>query len=99
MQLKWTDLASKDLDEIEIYIAKDNSVSVAIDVVLKIIDRTEMILMEYPHSGRPGRAKDTRELVIDNLPYLIVYRIQHINEIQVLRVLHTAQQWPIAPEL
>lgn len=95
MQLKWTDFASDDLEEIERYIAKDNSVSVAIDVVLKIIDTTEMILMEYPHSGRPGRAKDTRELVIDNLPYLIVYRIKHSNELQVLRVLHTAQQWPI----
>lgn len=95
MQLKWTDFASDDLEEIERYIAKDNSVSVAIDVVLKIIGTTEMILMEYPHSGRPGRAKDTRELVIDNLPYLIVYRIKHLNELQVLRVLHTAQQWPI----
>lgn len=95
MHLKWTDWASQDLEIIESYITKDNSFSVAIDVVLNIVDTTQMVLMEYPHSGRPGRAKDTRELVIDNLPYVVVYRIKNINELQVLRVLHSAQQWPL----
>ncbi|CAA0342176.1 RelE/StbE family addiction module toxin (modular protein) [Alteromonas alvinellae] len=46
MQLKWTDLAGTDLEKIEVHIAKENSPSVAIDVVMKIIDSSHSILSE-----------------------------------------------------
>ncbi|MFO1389418.1 type II toxin-antitoxin system RelE/ParE family toxin [Cellvibrio sp.] len=94
MQIKWTDLAVKDLDSIEAYITKENSPIVAIDLVLKIINVTELVLINHPKAGRIGRVKNTRELVIDGIPFLVVYR--QLNEIQVLRVLHDAQQWPSA---
>ena len=94
MQIKWTDLAVKDLDSIEAYITKENSPIVAIDLVLKIINVTELVLINHPKAGRIGRVKNTRELVIDGIPFLVVYR--QLNEIQVLRVLHEAQQWPSA---
>jgi plasmid stabilization system protein ParE len=35
----------------------------------------------------------TRELVIGGLPYIIPYRIRE-NDIEILRVLHTARRWP-----
>ncbi len=92
MQLKWTDLAVVDLDRIEEYIRKENSTSVAIDVVLNIIDSSELILSDHPQAGRIGRIKDTRELVIDGIPFIVIYRVTH--ELQILRVLHDAQQWP-----
>ena len=38
MQLKWTDLANDDLDQVEAYKAQENSIVVAIDIVLKTID-------------------------------------------------------------
>lgn len=94
MQIKWTDLAVKDLDSIEAYITKESSPIVAIDLVLKIINVTELVLINHPKAGRIGRVKNTRELVIDGIPFLVVYR--QLNEIQVLRVLHEAQQWPSA---
>lgn len=59
MQLKWTDLANDDLDQVEAYVAQENSIVVAIDVVLKIIDTTEMMLSNHPAAGRLGRAKYT----------------------------------------
>ena len=97
MRLKWTDLADIDLEKIEAYIAEDNSPLVAIDVVMNIVDDVHLILPEHPQAGRQGRVKNTRELVIDGLPFIVVYR-EHVatNSIEILRVLHDARQWPTA---
>ena len=97
MQLKWTDLADIDLEKIEAHIAEDNSPLVAIDVVMNIIDSTHLVLPEHPRAGRQGRVKNTRELVIDGLPFIVIYR-EHVakSRIEILRVLHEAQQWPTA---
>ncbi len=95
MQLKWTDLAAKDLDNIETYIATENSPLVAVDVVLKVINSSELILSTHPQAGRPGRISGTRELVIDGIPFVLIYRIvDRLGQVQILRVLHHAQQWP-----
>lgn len=97
MQLKWTDLAVTDLEKIEVHIAKENSPTVAIDVVINIIDSSHLILSKHPRAGRQGRLKNTRELVINGLPFIVVYRENIItNCIEILRVLHDAQQWPNA---
>ncbi|BCD96380.1 type II toxin-antitoxin system RelE/ParE family toxin [Marinagarivorans cellulosilyticus] len=97
MQLNWTDLADIDLEKIEAHIAEDNSPIVAIDAVMNIIDSTHLILANHPRAGRQGRVKGTRELVIDGLPFIVIYR-EHVavNSIEVLRVLHEAQQWRTA---
>lgn len=55
MQIKWTDLASNDLDAIENYITTENSPSVAMDVILRIINVTELVLTNHPNAGRFGR--------------------------------------------
>ena len=94
MQLKWTDLANDDLDQVEAYIAQENSIVVAIDVVLKIIDTAELILSNHPEAGRSGRVKNTRELVINGAPFIVIYReLKTLQRIEILRVLHDAQQW------
>ena len=95
MQLKWTDLANDDLDQVEAYIAQENSIVVAIDVVLKIIDTTELVLSNHPKAGRSGRVKNTRELVINGVPFIVIYReAKTLQRIEILRVLHDAQRWP-----
>ena len=97
MQLKWTDLADIDLEKIEAHIAQENSPIVAIDVVMNIIDSTHLILPDHPRAGRQGRLKNTRELVIDGVPFIVIYRENiSTNCIEVLRVLHDAHQWPTA---
>lgn len=97
MQLKWTDVADIDLEKIEAHITESNNPIVAIDVVMSIIDSTHLILAEHPRAGRQGRVKNTRELVIDGLPFIVIYR-EHMtaNCIEILRVLHEAQHWPTA---
>ena len=97
MQLKWTDLAGNDLEKIEAHIAQESSFTIAVDVVMKIIDRVCLVLSDHPRAGRQGRVKNTRELVIDGIPYIVIYRENiSTNSLEVLRILHEAQQWPTA---
>ena len=97
MQLKWTNLADTDLEEIEAHITQENSPIVAIDVVMNIVDSVHLILRDHPRAGRQGRLKNTRELVIDGVPFIAVYRENvSTNGIEILRILHDTQQWPIA---
>lgn len=50
-------------------------------------------LVRHPAMGRPGRVEGTRELVISRTPFIVVYRLKS-ERIELLRVLHGAQQWP-----
>ena len=53
------------------------------------------ILSAYSRAGRSGRKDGARELVVPGSPYLTIYRIdENAQEIQILRLLHGAQQWP-----
>lgn len=97
MQLRWTDLASIDLEKIEAHITQQNSPIVAINVVMNIINSVHLILPDHPRAGRQGRLKNTRELVINGIPFIVIYRENvSTNSIEILRVLHDAQQWPTA---
>ena len=97
MLLKWTDLAEADLEIIEAHITEDKSAIVAIDVVMDIIDGAQLILPDHPRAGRQGRIKGTRELPVNRLPFIIIYRLNNrVDNIEILRVLHDSQQWPTA---
>ncbi|MDF1642711.1 MAG: type II toxin-antitoxin system RelE/ParE family toxin [Pseudomonadales bacterium] len=97
MQLRWTDLASIDLEKIEAHITQQNSPIVAINVVMNIINSVHLILPDHPRARRQGRLKNTRELVINGIPFIVIYRENvSTNSIEILRVLHDAQQWPTA---
>ncbi len=56
------------------------------DVVLQSIEK----LLQFPMRGRPGRVLDTRELVLPDLPYIVVYLVE-ADHIVILRVVHGAQ--------
>ena len=46
-----------------------------------------------PKAGRIGRVAGTREVVVPGTSYLVAYRIVE-DMIQVLAILHGAQEWP-----
>lgn len=91
MILEWLPTAKQDFEDIVEYIAADNPVA-AIEQGDEIEEQI-FLLTSYPKIGRPGRVKGTRELVIVRTPYIAAYRIKG-KTIQILRVLHGAQQWP-----
>jgi len=89
-RLVWKKQARVDLLKIVQHIAQDNP-----DAAEKLADEIEAKadkLREYPKLFRVGRKRGTRELVA-HPHYLVIYRIQG-ETIEILRVKHTAQQWP-----
>jgi addiction module RelE/StbE family toxin len=90
-RIEWTPSATEDLAHIRDYIGMDNPTA-ARNVVRKIFDHARS-LVTFPERTRAGRVNHTREAVIPNLPYIIVYRVKG-DRLEVLRVLHGAQQWP-----
>lgn len=90
MELFWTPEAAQDRDEIYDYIEADNPVAaLALD---ELFSEKASRLADHPDLGRPGRIAGTRELVAHR-HYVLVYDVAG-DLVRVLRVLHTARQWP-----
>jgi toxin ParE1/3/4 len=87
--IRWLSLAEKDLDDLFAFVAQD-SLTMAEKEVDRVIEEVAC-LQAHPAIGRPGRVPETRELVIP--PYIVAYRVKG-NTVQILRVLHSAQEWP-----
>jgi toxin ParE1/3/4 len=91
VRVRWLDQAVEDLKAVRAYITRHNP-SAAVDVAQRIRDAVK-ILSDYPAAGRAGRVPNTRELVVSGTPYILPYRLR-VETIEILRVLHGAQQWP-----
>ena len=88
--LLFTKRAINRLEIIEEYISKNNQIAAR-----KVVEQTLMSvedLTHYPEQGRLGRISGTRERVLNNIPYIIVYRVTK-NSIIILTILHTSQKW------
>jgi len=91
MRLGWTRIAIRDLIHVRRYIAQDNP-QAARSVAQHILEPADLLL-KHPEMGRAGKVRGTRELVISQTPYLIVYRVQG-KRVHALRILHGRQHWP-----
>jgi toxin ParE1/3/4 len=91
MQLQWSKNAVHDLTNIRKFIHRKNP-EVAKEVAIKIAALAET-LIQHPAKGRNGRLPKTRELIVPELPYIIVYRAKK-EQIEILRVIHTSIKWP-----
>jgi len=92
MRIRWTESAVHDFTSICDYIEKHGSSATARRIALSIHHQVEM-LAKFPEYGRTGRKPNTRELVFNGLPYLAIYRI-HEGTVEIVRILHGAQDWP-----
>lgn len=91
MRLVWSAFALDDRLEIFDYIEEDDPLA-AIEVD-EAIELQAQRLCDFPDSGRPGRVRNTRELVLIHYPYILAYQVRG-DTVRILRVLHTARQWP-----
>lgn len=94
MRLTWRPRATQERSDAIDYIAEDNP-SAALGQLDRIEEQTDMLLLQ-PKLGRVGRVKGTRELVISRTPFVVIYRLQGPQHIEILRVLHGSQEWPPA---
>jgi toxin ParE1/3/4 len=90
--LVWLRTAIADRDRQLDYIAQD-SPRAAIEQGDRIAHQVGQ-LVQHPEMGRLGRVQGTRELVISGTPFIGVYRIKEGKRIELLRLLHSSQQWP-----
>lgn len=90
LKLKWTKRALHQLKEAQDFIAKENPAA-ANDVAKKISQATRLLLTQ-PQIGRTGRVKGTREWVVKHTSYLLAYTIEN-DTLQILRVIHSKQDW------
>ena len=93
MRIDWSALALDDRNRIFDYDEIDQDTPRVAIMVDERIEQQIEVLLEHPDFGRPGRVRDTRELVISRTPYLVAYRVVG-DVITVLRVLHGRQLWP-----
>jgi toxin ParE1/3/4 len=92
MRVRWTTNAADDLERICDDIAESHPES-ARRIAQTIVEGVAA-LHTFPNRGRTGRVEGTRELVFVPLPFVAVYEVH--EDVQVLRILHGAQQWPPA---
>lgn len=90
MKVRWTRPASLDLKHLQDHIAQDNP-RAAYNIASLIRERVNQ-LADHPYSGRGGRVEGTRELVVSETPYIVVYRITS-KSVDILAVIHGARKW------
>lgn len=92
MVVRWTKPAVDDLTQICDYTQERFGPEQARRVAL-VIHHAADSLKDMPHRGRVGRKPGTREFTLSDLPFLVIYRLGR-EAVEILRILHGAQQWP-----
>lgn len=90
----WTDQATRQLDQVQEFIALSNSPEVSLNVVFQILASVEQ-LDRFPMLGRAGRIAGSRELIVPSTPFIVAYTLYQ-ERVVVLAVYHGSQQWPEA---
>lgn len=85
MRARWSRHALEESDRIAEYIAFDSE-DAAAALVATFRDMVER-LRHFPYSGREGRVHGTREWIVPNTPYIIVYRVK-TDAIEVADIVH-----------
>jgi toxin ParE1/3/4 len=88
MKVVWTVYALHTLEQVQEYV-EANYPSAATRIIRQVKRATQKLEV-FPNIGRNGIRSGTRELVVRDLPYVIVYRVTDVY-VQVLRVFHDKQ--------
>ena len=91
MNIRVTDDAANDLENIKARIARDDG---AAERVVEQIRSTIRVLGELPHLGHDGTVAGTYERTVSRTPFVIVYRIDlgSKDEVIILRVPRSSQE-------
>ena len=90
-EVKWTNPALLDFEEIQNHIGLDNPTA-AKRVTNRVREAADG-LCRHPFSGRSIRGSQVRIRVVSGTPYLIVYRVT--TAVEVLRLWHARRNWII----
>lgn len=92
LPVRLLDDAVADLYDIQEWGAGVFGATHAVTFAERLLERLALIGTQ-PGMGRTGRISGTREWPLDGTPFLVIYR-ELPGSVDVLRILHGAQQWP-----
>ena len=87
LSIQWTESASEDLDGIADYLLGESLPFETVEEYVKRIFTAPEHLATLPGAGKPGRVPNTREWLVQDTPYALIYRVLP-DRIQILRVMH-----------
>lgn len=90
MRVRWTTPAADDLEASQTHYLEKNP-EAAREMAERVAEATEL-LQDQPHLGRQGLRASTREWVVRDTPYILVYRVGE-DVIEIVHVWHGAQNW------
>ena len=88
LEIVWSALARKRLQEIRDSVAKDKP-DAAARLATRIVSLVEA-LKEHPYLGRAGSEPGVRELVVGGTPYLVFYSVR-AKRVTITTIWHGAQ--------
>jgi toxin ParE1/3/4 len=91
MNVFWSEASIRNLKEIVNYI-RPESASGAVNVRRRIL-KTAWGVGQMPNSGRIGRTEGTREAVVPNSPYIVVYQVS-AHAVEIIGIWHSPRLWP-----
>jgi toxin ParE1/3/4 len=86
MRVRYTPIAVADLHALASYALKhldEGAVEVLVETLREAI---EVLIVQFPDVGRPGRVRGTRELVLTRINLMVTYRVEKAT-IAVLTIL------------
>jgi toxin ParE1/3/4 len=89
VKLRWLRSGSVSLRRHVKFIATENPTAAV--RVRRRIRSAVLRLLDFPESGRVGQVPGTRELIVAELPYIVLYRVSG-DVVEILRVFHTSQE-------
>jgi toxin ParE1/3/4 len=92
VKIVWTNRATRHLEAAYNYWRREESEKAA-DLMLDRIFSVVELLENNPELGRRGRVCETRELVLNPLPFVLAYRVKRAR-IEIIALLHGARKWP-----
>ena len=92
LPIQWTESAWKNLDGVTDYLLAEGVGFVDVEDYLKRIFKAPEHLATLPGAGKPGRVPNTREWLVKDTPYALIYRVL-AGKVQILRVMHGIRQF------
>lgn len=93
LTIQWTASAWADLDGIADYLLSEAMAFADVEEYVKRIYNAPVHLAAFPGAGKPGRMPGTREWLVKDTPYALIYAV-HSDKVRILRVMHGRRQFP-----
>jgi plasmid stabilization system protein ParE len=93
LPIEWTESASEDMDGIADYLLGEGLPFDIVEEYIKHIYKAPEHFAPLPGAGKPGRMPTTREWLVKDTPYALIYDVKG-NRLRILRVMHGSRQFP-----